>query len=112
MRRGHDSGGHGWKCPVAPGPGSQGCLRATRCDEEEDTEAGPGPGWAAMVSLVGSQPLRQVQETDRQGAAERAHCRSPKTAPQAQWGRGAARQPEQLGLGGARGQGSPASGLF
>lgn len=55
--------------PAAPGPFPQGGLRVTHCDEEEDTEAGPGPGWAALVSLLGSQPPRQVQETDRQGAA-------------------------------------------
>ena len=55
---------------MAPTPGPQGGLRVTRCDEEEDTEAGPGPGQVALVSLLGSWPLRQVQETDRQGEAE------------------------------------------
>lgn len=49
------------KCPVAPTPGPQGGLRVTRCDEEEDTKAGLGPGQVALVSLLGSWPLRQVQ---------------------------------------------------
>lgn len=66
--------------PAAPGPFPQGGLRVTHCDEEEDTEAGLGPGRAALVSLLGSQPLRQVQETDRQGAAG--------LAPAGPWGCG------------------------
>jgi hypothetical protein len=44
-----------WPC------GPQGGLRVTHCDKEEDTKSGPGPGWAAPVSLLGSWPLRQVQ---------------------------------------------------
>ena len=62
----------------------KGGLRVTRCDEEEDTKAGPGPGQAALVSLLGSWPLRQVQETDRQGKAEQARCSSQTQTPQAQ----------------------------
>lgn len=71
---GQDSGGHSWTCPVASSPGPQGGPRVTGCDEEEDTRAGHGPARAALVSLLGSWPPRQVQETDRQGEAEQAHC--------------------------------------
>ena len=69
---------------MAPTPGPQGGLRVTCCDEEEDTEAGPGPGQVALVSLLGSWPLRQVQETDRQGEAEQAHRSPLRQHPQAQ----------------------------
>lgn len=74
--RAHEDGARLWRLwlevPVAPGPGPQGALRVTRCDEKGDTDAGPGPGQAAIVSLLGFQPLRQVQETDRHGQAKQA----------------------------------------
>lgn len=82
----------------------QGGLRVTRCDEEEDTKAGPGPGQAALVSLLGSQPLRQVQETDRQGKAEQARCSSRRQPPRPSVG-GAGRcngAAPEAGLGDAR----------
>ncbi|XP_034881685.1 uncharacterized protein LOC118024174 [Mirounga leonina] len=95
----------------APSPFPEGSLRVTRCDDEEDTEAGPGPGRAALVSLLGSQPLRQVQETDGQGAAEQAPCGSPKTAPLGSAGRESSPVVPVAGAGRYWGQGWPASGL-
>lgn len=94
------------------GPGPQGGLRVTRCDEEEDTKAGPGPGWAALVSLLGSWPLRQVQKTDRHGQGEWAPCRSPKADL---WGsvvRGCYQVALETGTGWRWGQRRPASSLY
>lgn len=98
----------GRRCPRAPGPSPQGGLRVTRWDAEEDTKAGWGPGWAALVSCPGSWPPRQVQKTGRQGAAEWVRA-VLETAPWAQ-GQGAASGPAAR-AGRSWGQGRPASSL-
>lgn len=80
-------------------------LRVTRCDEEEDTKPGSGPGWAAPVSLLGSWPLRQVQETDRHDQDEWATAGPQRLTPGAQWRGGTTGRPQQLGQGGTGAKG-------
>lgn len=97
--------------PVATGPFPQGGLRVTHCYAEEDTQAGPGPGWAGLVSLLGSQPLRQVQETGRQGAAKQDPGRSPDMAPLGPGRWESSQMGSEAGTGRRWGQGWPPSGF-